>query len=379
MDNQLAQFIKKAKHILLSKEEKASMRARLEQFANSRAVREGAESRLPSTENQKSILTTLLKLKTMPILAVLVALTLAGGGVSAAAEASLPGDLLYSVKVKGTEEVRAFIALSSEAKAEWEARRAERRLEEAEQLAARGEISAEAKVQIEENFKAHAERVNARIAEFNEKNDFEAMANVSSRFETSLDAHERILERLAMDKMKVRIEVSELKKKTRETADRFMKHREDAEKKLKEEKGERVEEAAKGKMKAAENKIEEVEKFISRVEERLGAASTTEANAKLETAEEVFAEGEVKFEAGAYGEAFNLFQKALRIAEEAKLVLNADLQLKIDLRSDKNEDNSTSTAKRKDDEAREKDDDTEDDGETIDLDIESEVEIEVEL
>ena len=366
------------------------MRANLESSMRGISpVREPGASRLLSLEASKQSILNIFKLKTMPILAILIALTLTGGGVSAAAENALPGDILYPVKVKANEEIRSLIALSQASKAEWEVRRTERRLEEAEKLAAQGEISAEARVQIEENFSAQAERVNARIAKFKENSDQEGAADISSRFETSLNAHAKILERLAVEKIKVKTEVNALEIKVRNEAKVAMKHREEAEEKLSGEKGERVQTAAEGKLKATENKIEEVKKFIERMKEKLGATATTEAEAKVKIAEDLVAEGKVKLEAKSYGEAFALFQRAHRTAEEAKLLIEGRTKLDIQLRLNGKEDRPTST-KASDDEMREekkndnergrtKTDGEENDGEAIDLDIDGEVEIEVEL
>src|SRR3989344_5060788 len=105
-----------------------------------------------------------LKFKPMPILiAILIAL---GGGVSFAAEKALPGDALYPVKVNVTEQVRGFATLDARAKVEWEATLAERRLKEAEDLAAEGKLDSETRARLEANFKAHADRVQLRIENF---------------------------------------------------------------------------------------------------------------------------------------------------------------------------------------------------------------------
>src|SRR3989344_3616455 len=58
----------------------------------------------------------------MSVIASLVIALMLGGGVSFAAEGSLPGDALYPVKVSVNEEVRGAITVGAEAKAEWEAR-----------------------------------------------------------------------------------------------------------------------------------------------------------------------------------------------------------------------------------------------------------------
>ena len=88
-----------------------------------------------------------LSFKFMPIAILLIVLL--GGGVSFAAEGALPGDALYPVKVGVNERVRAALALGLEADAEWNVRQIERRLEEAEELSAEGELNAETRTEIE--------------------------------------------------------------------------------------------------------------------------------------------------------------------------------------------------------------------------------------
>jgi len=114
------------------------------------------------------------------------------------AEGSLPGDVLYPIKVGVNENVRGAIAVSAKSEAELEARLAGRRLEEAEKLATKEDLSVEITTEIEDNFNAHADRTMARIETLAET-DARAAADIASNFETSLLAHERVLVRLALD------------------------------------------------------------------------------------------------------------------------------------------------------------------------------------
>ena len=117
-------------------------------------------------------------------------------GTGAAAEHALPGDLLYPVKIGVNEEVRSVLAFSEDAKAEWELLRSERRLEEAEQLAASNRFTSETRAKVEANFDRHAEKVNERIEKFENEGKTDAAANLSSNFEVSLKTHEQILSKL---------------------------------------------------------------------------------------------------------------------------------------------------------------------------------------
>jgi len=88
----------------------------------------------------------------------IIALVIAvSGGVSVAAETSVPGDILYSVKTSVNEKVRGALATSAEAEAEWQVRLAERRLEEAAKLEARGTLDADVEQELSDAFNEHAE------------------------------------------------------------------------------------------------------------------------------------------------------------------------------------------------------------------------------
>jgi len=142
---------------------------------------------------------------TMAVLLILAVLV--GGGVSVAAEKALPGDILYPVKVDINEKVRGWLSVSEESKANWEVKRAERRLEEAETLAGEGSLDVEAREKIEANFEAHSDRVKKRIEKFESKENFNAAVDVSAKFETSLKAHNKILGRLTAETSETRDEV----------------------------------------------------------------------------------------------------------------------------------------------------------------------------
>ena len=132
----------------------------------------------------------------MPIILILGLLI--GGGVSIAAEQSLPGDALYPIKISVNETVRGGLSFSSESKASFEVKKAEKRLIEAEELAAEGKLNADTRAQIEANFDRFAERVAVRIAEVQKENP-EAAAEIAARFETALSAHEATLAQLAVN------------------------------------------------------------------------------------------------------------------------------------------------------------------------------------
>lgn len=129
-------------------------------------------------------------------LALVLILFVSGGTVAFAAEGSLPGDVLYPIKVSVNEElVLRFAARTPEAKAAFEAHRLERRLEEAEDLVAQGRMTQEKRVVLETNIHMHASHARVERA-FEEANDDAAVA-ADIRLESLLNAHAEVLASLS--------------------------------------------------------------------------------------------------------------------------------------------------------------------------------------
>ncbi|KKT86828.1 MAG: hypothetical protein UW86_C0019G0009 [Microgenomates group bacterium GW2011_GWA1_Microgenomates_45_10] len=310
MIKSIKQLISEARNLKLSEGEKIQLRAYV---INEIAHRQHLRRSILGT------ITTNFKFKPMPILlAILIAL---GGGVSFAAEQTLPGDTLYPVKLNVNEKIRTLTALDAETRAHWEAKMAERRLDEAEELAAEGKLNAEARAQIEANFKAHADRVQARIKEFEDK-DSDVAAEVASNFETSLKAHERILLDIGASRDKdTESEVKILGNRIKSESEDTVEARARVEAKLSA--SVNSETAAQGRLNSAENKISEVRAFIEQNKDRFEAEVVAKAKARLDAAADLIVQGKAKIEAKAYAEAFMIFSRAHAIAQDAKLMLMA--------------------------------------------------------
>ena len=164
-------------------------------------VRKMEEFRPLKMTGQRSVLDNLFY-KYMPIIAYVLIAALVGGGVTVAAEQAVPGEILYPVKVAVVEKVGEALAFSAEAKADWEAKLAARRLEEAAKIEAKEELAAEKKAELkaelEERFEKHAERVQERIAKLEAKGKARVAAKVAERFERSLEAHKDVLAKVGM-------------------------------------------------------------------------------------------------------------------------------------------------------------------------------------
>ncbi|HEX2792129.1 MAG TPA: DUF5667 domain-containing protein [Candidatus Paceibacterota bacterium] len=122
----------------------------------------------------------------------LMLLVVAGGsGISFAAERTIPGDALYPIKVGVNETVAATFAADGEAKAVHSAKLAERRADEAIQLADSGRLDAGTAVYLSEQFALHAARADA------EADELEAAGDISASLKARAELATRIARKAA--------------------------------------------------------------------------------------------------------------------------------------------------------------------------------------
>ncbi|TAK05671.1 hypothetical protein EPO33_00795 [Patescibacteria group bacterium] len=264
------------------------------------------------------------------IIAIIIALVL-GGGVSVAANTSLPGDVLHPIKVQVNERVRVGLSVSAEAKAGTNGEIAVERLNEAERLAVDGRLDGQTRAQVETNFSDHAGRVQALIDDL-EDADVRAAADIASNLETSLKAHEQVLAQLEadIDSQSEAAETAALRGRVGEEARAFERIRVDLEGRLKAQADVRA--AAEGRIGAATNKIAEVRRYIAGVRARLSAEATARGEARLSAADTLLVEARARLAAGANGEAFQLASQAHRTAQDAQIMAASQLRLRIELR-----------------------------------------------
>ena len=272
---------------------------------------------------------------------ILIIALLVGGGASLVAEQSLPGDAMYTVKVGVNEEVRDWLTLSNKAQANWEVRKVERRLEEAEKISVEGQLNDETKVKIEERFDRLTEAFAKETAKMEAKEDMNASFEAHSNFEASLKAHERILADISAQANDSRDEALSILGKVRAELGAVAEARNDAEIKIEGDMSAEIKTAAMGKANVAENKIEEASEFIVKFKALVDADISSDAEAKLKIAQEAFARGEAEMKAQTYGTAFVSFQESMRIAQEAKLIIASSEKLENNSNVDDDENDDT--------------------------------------
>lgn len=259
-------------------------------------------------------------------------LIVAGGGTSAFAEYALPGDLLYPVKLHVNEKIAAALTFSDTDSANLETVLAAKRLEEADTLALQGKLTPTAKSEVEDSFKDHASKAQAKIAELSAKGDASAAADVSSRFESSLQAHAHILAKIeakdsaeGKDNGEGSDNVRPLKTAVGSVLNRVAKvHTEAESKAFKAATSDEATVNAKGKIDEAANAIQDTEKYLSIEQSALGPDALDAANARLDAAKKLLDLAKSKLEDDA-GAAFILANRVLQTTQKVKVL--ADIQI----------------------------------------------------
>lgn len=128
-----------------------------------------------------------------------------GAGTTAAAQGALPGDLLYPVKISINEAVEVALATTPVARAEVSAKLAERRVEEAETLAAKGTLSIQTGQALAQSFETHADNAEESAQEVEARDPATARV-LRTTLGSSLSAHSAILAALTVGNAKENIE-----------------------------------------------------------------------------------------------------------------------------------------------------------------------------
>ncbi len=127
----------------------------------------------------------------------LVLVVLVSSGTAAAAQSTLPGDLLYPVKVSVNEALEVALATTPVARAEVSAKLAQRRVEEAETLAAQGKLNPAVGEALAASFESHAQDADKQV-EVLETEDPEVATELRAKLDSSLLAHGEILATLTV-------------------------------------------------------------------------------------------------------------------------------------------------------------------------------------
>ncbi len=124
------------------------------------------------------------------------------GGVAFASQKSLPGDTLYSLKVRVFEPTYSVLIISPESKARYESSLATRRLVEAEILANEDRLDGAKEKQLNSLLENHTAALNATINQSrrNKSIDQEKGDDIVTNFHATMNAHARVLNLISEQK-----------------------------------------------------------------------------------------------------------------------------------------------------------------------------------
>jgi len=372
MDKEFEQFLKGIKDIKLSQKEKELSRTRVVDFMKQHPIKTIAtrkQNRARFFETERTLFVSIGKKHILMPLTLIIAILL-GGSVSYAAEGAFPGDTLYPIKITVNEGVQNLLAVSAESKAKLQVELANERLKEAEVLVINNRLNAQTQAKVEAQFQSHAEKVQKLVEkiEKEEKGDHRGArvaAEVHANLESVLNAHEDVLVRIK--------DTSEREDETRALASLILNVRAQGEiasstnvkfdAAFTTQTDERMQKGAREKKKSAQNKIEEVKKYISKMEARISAEASAQANTRIVSASEAVVAGDVYMDGKMYRDAFNSYQTAVKIAQEAKLIIEIEKDLKVSnknkskVKESEQNDRDSNGGKSNRDERNEEDDD----------------------
>lgn len=176
--NELEQHFKKeTEQIRMTSAEKTAMRLRLRQEMGVVAEPAGGTS-MPARPTQSPYV-WMFAPRSLAMLSVALLVILSTGSAYAA-EGSLPGAPLYSVKTKVLEPLKVALAPTTQAKAEVNAKIAAVRVQEAQALAAQGTLTPEVVEQISTSYNEHAQAALALADSFEAEGDAEDSTSTTS-------------------------------------------------------------------------------------------------------------------------------------------------------------------------------------------------------
>ncbi len=356
-----------AQTIHLSKDERTLMREKMVQYMEMKPIRTITLAKSSSPRfslkwfNGKAFAGfTRARLVSASLAAVLIISTSAG--VSYAAESALPGDTLYPVKVSVNEQVVSALMFSGPARITWLSQLAERRLQEASILTAQGRLDTEKGHEVASRFAAHTAALKAQAQEL-EKSDPAAAAQASADAATTLEAHEAILARLAVEKDTPAPQATDLVGQVRVAAKAFARLSEDAEEKAfsststaegttgtssdpqasSSKAGATLKENLVIRMRTtARNNIDEAYTLLGRIDNQQSNSALNTKN-RIEAIEAAFTEGDELLAHSEYSQAYRAFKDVAADARTITRLLDAEVLFQIEILPPSTNSGATST------------------------------------
>lgn len=323
-EHDITKYLEKLRTISLSSSVRSDMREKLSKYADFHAyngdVRKGELVRSIG-EEPKGVFIGFIGFKLKYMTALLIALVLIGGGTSYAAQGTVPGDVLYPIKVGVNENVRSAFAVSNTSEAKLQAALVAERLEEAETLAAKGELSSDVSVDLRTRLENH---FNSAIEEGNEaqaSGDLETSAatraSLTGMFETYADILTRIDAKLGrQDSAQI---VSDIRGYATVAADTNASATVSVDNEVQ----------VKALVRQSRDIVQSVRAELDGARAELSAEVESHFNARLDEAVRAESDAEIALSAGRYQDAYTHAQTAIRLAKKLETMIHSSLSLDV--------------------------------------------------
>lgn len=253
----------------------------------------------------------------------LLIITLSGGGIAFGAQESLPGDFLYTFKVKFLEPINYAFKLSPETKAEYHISLARERLVEAETLARQGKLDEYKEEQLVDLLAIHTINLNENINQLNQNKSDDKAQDIVTSFRAEMSAHAKVLdlitEKITKDEEQENTNISET---ARTNADNLRNS-------FQENKVGKINEYKKNKdsiesiIDSTESSLYQVDKEISPIQQKV-IDDTLET---LDASKYFLNEADQQNDTGDFEKAYSLMLDSESSAKEADIFLKTGLEL----------------------------------------------------
>ena len=324
-DNRTTEYFKKLGAMRLSEAARERITDNLSNYIAFHAVDQDVrmvdESRLTQqVPHGTSLLIRIFTIRIPTMAAFLILALLVGGGTSYAAQGSLPGEILYPVKVNVNENVETALALTPQAEAKTQASLVTTRLNEAATLAAEGKLNASTSAQLNNNLQRHYEAAQKASDKAAANGNLAAAAEAHATLAGSLNTYATVLDNLntQVHGNEGQTFVAKLNAYADALDQASTTVHADASA------GAHVNAV----IKQTSGTLTEVEAKLNHAKPNLSSDTYASLKAQLDTAHTAETEAQTHFSAQEYQQAFDAAQSALVTAKQAEATVNSSLRLK---------------------------------------------------
>jgi len=263
MENKIfKKIIKRLKSVGLQNDEKTFLRKQLLHFMEEHPVLIKSPYSIKSPYISKKLVTKLFRPAKVLATALIIVLVM-GGSFAYAAESSLPGQILYPIKIN-IEEIKSLSLITSKQKVEWEIERTSRRLGEAAELSIQDKMNSIAREEIKTQIDKHTKKISQGIKEIGAENPESALA-MNSQLESYLNAHGDMLTALK-EKTEANGDITEIILKTQEKVAIVVEEMKESEELISEDSSPEKKLVVEEKIKKVEEQIDKMQNTIDNLE-----------------------------------------------------------------------------------------------------------------